>query len=200
MDLIWWLKESKWEARGMPVFGFMLSVRQFVIFGFFLIVGVLASIPFTDIIFKLGAFGFLVLVGILMASIRVRMVPPELQLLYMFRNNNEGKAPAVRKGKPEVLREEAPQEMFADSDVPISFSGSAQVGVTTKVVLIVDGIESASVNVSPASPRYRLLFSPGGYGVGTHELAIKVGSDEVERVKVTIKPRLGIGLLEGANK
>ena len=198
MDLIWWLKESKWEARGMPVFGFMLSVRQFVIFGFFLIVGVLASIPFTDIIFKLGAFGFLVLVGILMASIRVRMVPPELQLLYLFR----GGAPPAKKGtaKPEILREEKPQEMFADSDVPISFSGSAQVGETTKVTLLVDGVESGSVNISPANPRYRLLFNPGGYEVGTHELAIKVGSDEVERVKVTVKPRIGVGLLEGAKK
>ena len=199
MDMIWWLKESKWEARGIPLFGFMFSVRQFVIFGFFLIVGVLASIPFPGMIFKLGVFGFLTLVGILMASIRVRMVPPELQLLYMFRNNNKGKAPATsNKGKPEVLKEEAPQEMFADSGVPISFSGSAQVGATTKVVLVVDGIESASVNVSPANPRYRLLFSPGGYEVGTHELAIKVGSDEVERVKVTVKPCLSVSLLEGA--
>ncbi len=198
MDMIWWLKESKWEARGIPLFGFMFSVRQFVIFGLFLIIGVLASVPSPSIIFKLGVFGFLTLVGILMASIRVRMVPPELQLLYMFRNNNE--APAVRKGKPEVLKGEAPQELSADSGVPISFSGSAQVGVTTRVALVVDGVESALVNVSPANPRYRLLFSPGGYGVGTHELAIKVGSDEVERVKVTVKPRLGITLLEGAKK
>ena len=199
MDLIWWLKESKWEARGMPLFGFMLSVRQFVIFGFFLIVGVLASIPFPGIIFKLGVFGFLALVGILMASIRVRMVPPELQLLYLFK----GEKTANKKkdmAKLEILREEAPQEMFADSDVPISFSGSAQVGVTTKVVLVVDGIESASVNISPANPRYRLLFSPGSYEVGMHELVVKVGSEEVERVKITIRPRLGVGLLEGAKK
>ena len=198
MDLIWWIKESKWEARGMPLFGFMLSVRQFVIFGCFLIVGVLASIPLPSIFFKLGVFGFLVLVGALMASIRVRMVPPELQLLYLFK----GGAPPARKGtaKPEILKEEKPQEMFADSDVPISFSGSAQVGVTTRVALVVDGVESASVNVSPANPRYRLLFSPGGYGVGTHELSIKVGSDEVERVKVTVKPRLAVSLLEGAKK
>ena len=198
MDMIWWLKESKWEARGIPLFGFMFSVRQFVIFGLFLIIGVLASVPSPSIIFKLGVFGFLTLVGILMASIRVRMVPPELQLLYMFRNNNE--APAIRKGKPEVLKGEAPQELFADSGVPISFSGSAQVGETTKVTLLVDGVESGSVNISPANPRYRLLFNPGGYEVGTHELAIKVGSDEVERVKVTVKPRIGVGLLEGAKK
>jgi len=86
MDLIWWLKESKWEAKGMPLFGFMLSVRQIVIFGAFLLIGALVSIPFSGIFYKLGVFGILLLVGALMASLKVRMVPPELQLLYVLTN------------------------------------------------------------------------------------------------------------------
>ncbi|MEM0258483.1 MAG: hypothetical protein QW314_01325 [Thermoproteota archaeon] len=192
MDLIWWLNESKWETRSFPLFGFMLSVRQFVIFGTFLLIGVLASIPLPGIIYKLSAFGLIVLVGALLASIRVKMVPWELQLLYAF---NGEKPPKPAKGqKVKVLKEETPQEMF---------SGSVHVEEATKVTLLVDGAESVSVNVSPINPRYRLLFNPSQYAVGVHELAVRVGKEEVESLKITIKPRLGgrtIDLLEGKGK
>ncbi|MEM3553559.1 MAG: hypothetical protein QW658_01215 [Candidatus Bathyarchaeia archaeon] len=201
MDLIWWLNESKWETRSFPLFGFMLSVRQFVIFGTFLLIGVLASIPLPGIIYKLSAFGLIVLVGALLASIRVKMVPWELQLLYAFTGEKPPKPAKAQKVK--VLKEETPQEMFSDSDVPLSFSGSVHVEEATKVTLLVDGVESVSVNVSPTNPRYRLLFNPSQYAVGVHELAVRVGKEEVESLKITIKPRLGgrtIDLLEGKDK
>ncbi|MEM3186376.1 MAG: hypothetical protein QXQ39_06825 [Conexivisphaerales archaeon] len=203
--MIWWLKESRWEAKNIPLFGFIFSVRQFVIIFVFMLLGLLSSLAFSFITYKLGVFFFLSLIGLLLASIKVRMIPWELQLLYALTRPKGGsikmEAKPKAKVQAQVLKEEPPQEMFSDSEVPLSFTGRVDVEEPAKVILLVDGIEASSANVSHNNPNYRLLFYPASYSIGVHELTVKLGTKEVERVKITIRPRLGgkkVELLEGA--
>ncbi|MEM0287170.1 MAG: hypothetical protein QXG05_03220 [Nitrososphaerota archaeon] len=201
--MIWWLKESRWEAKNIPLFGFIFSLRQFVIIFAFMLLGLLSSLAFSFITYKLGVFFFLSLIGVLLASIKVRMIPWELQLIYALTRPKSSsiKMEAKPKAKVHVLKEEPPQEMFSDSEVPLSFTGRVDVEEPAKVILLVDGIEASSANVSHNNPNYRLLFYPASYSIGVHELTVKLGTKEVERVKITIRPRLGgkkVELLEGA--
>jgi hypothetical protein len=88
-EVLWWREESWWERRSLPLLGFNLAPRQFVtlsvmgLLGFFLSSAAstfLRISPFG----RIGIFLFLLSIGFVFATKRVKMAPVELQLYYRF--------------------------------------------------------------------------------------------------------------------
>jgi hypothetical protein len=84
----WWEDEQWWERKSIPLGFLILSFRQLAIIVLFSFLGYFVSLPvrFTLLTFSFAgrAIVFLafLLVGLSLANRRVKMVPPELQLIY----------------------------------------------------------------------------------------------------------------------
>jgi ABC-type multidrug transport system permease subunit len=84
----WWEDERWWERKSIPLGFLMLSFRQLAIIVLFSFLGYIASLPihFTLLTFSFAGraiiFLAFLLVGLALANRRVKMVPPELQLVY----------------------------------------------------------------------------------------------------------------------
>lgn len=206
---VWWPRRSRWEERSIPIFGFTVSPRQAFIFLSSALVGagVAAALGGVGEIAQLGAFLLLTACGVALASFPVRMVPPELVLLYMivrWRPPREGgdEDGGEEEGVPRAreVHEEQPTDLYADSDVPLVITGEVP-EAPARVRLLVDGREVAAETVGPSSPRYRLAFYPGDAPIGEHELAVELDGDVVRAMRVTVRPRAGgldVGLLEAS--
>jgi hypothetical protein len=85
-EVLWWREESWWERRSLPLFGFNLAPRQLLALGSMGLLGfVFSSILLRDSLFgRIGVFLFLLSIGFVFATKRVRMAPVELQLYYRF--------------------------------------------------------------------------------------------------------------------
>jgi len=84
----WWEDEQWWERKSIPLGFLILSFRQLAIIVLFSFLGYFISLPvrFTLLTFSFAgrAIVFLafLLIGLALANRRVKMVPPELQLIY----------------------------------------------------------------------------------------------------------------------
>jgi hypothetical protein len=85
-EVLWWREESWWERRSLPLFGFNLAPRQLLALGSTGLLGfVFSSTLLRDSLFgRIGVFLFLLSIGFVFATKRVRMAPVELQLYYRF--------------------------------------------------------------------------------------------------------------------
>jgi hypothetical protein len=81
-------EDSWWERKSIPLGFLMLSFRQLAIIVLFLFLGYFISLP---VRFGLLTFSFagravvllaFLLIGLALANRRVKMAPPELQLIY----------------------------------------------------------------------------------------------------------------------
>lgn len=191
----WWKEESAWESRSIPIGGFMLSPRIMAVFTFFTLTGTLLGMPFRSLPVRGMLLGFFMLLGTALSFKKVNAVPLELQLLFILfyrKPKNDG----VKIKKPQVLQEESVQEMYADSAAPLTFSGKVKVKEPGKLILYVDGRERASVTVSPEKPEYRIYYLPDAGDIGTHTVTLVLGRETVQDVKLTVKPRGGVSLID----
>jgi len=84
----WWEDEQWWERRSIPLGFLILSFRQLAIIVLFSFLGYFVSLPvhisLLTFSFAGRAIVFLafLLLGLALANRRVKMVPPELQLIY----------------------------------------------------------------------------------------------------------------------
>jgi hypothetical protein len=84
----WWEDEQWWERKSIPLGFLILSFRQLAIILLFSFLGYFASLPvrFTLLTFSFAGravvFLAFLLVGLSLANRRVKMVPPELQVIY----------------------------------------------------------------------------------------------------------------------
>ncbi len=178
-EVLWWRKESWWEARSIPLFGFFVSPRQvaFVLGGGLL--GLIAS-AFIPIYYgKVAAVLVLLFVGVGLAMVPVKTVPWELSLLYRLAKPRS--AQAARKS---IETKEAVPEVIAGSGVPFAIVGELRVEKPTEVVLMVDGNERARAVVAPDLPKYRLYYYPEESEKGAHDLVVVVEGKTIKSVKV----------------
>ncbi|BBE42411.1 hypothetical protein [Conexivisphaera calida] len=210
---VWWPKRSKWEDKIIPLMGFEVSPRQLAIFTVAALIGAdaAAALGGAGMLAQVGAFLFLLILGAVFASFPVRAVPPELVLLHALFMRPRLGAPAPVQGPPgqgaptpgapREVHEEPPQSVYADSDVPLVVAGEVEAGAPTRVVLLLDGKEIDAATVGPSNRRYRLVFHPRDATIGEHELAVKVGDDVVQVMRITVRPRVGgreVDLLDAA--
>jgi hypothetical protein len=108
-----------------------------------------------------------------------------------------GAAPGPARAEPEP-----PTDLYADSTVPLVIEGEVRSEGPVRVRLLVDGQEAAAATAGPSNPRYRLVFTPGDWPMGEHELVVMVGDEAVRTMRVTVRPRAGAGatLLEAAGQ
>jgi hypothetical protein len=84
----WWDDEQWWERKSIPLGFLILSFRQLAIILLFSFLGYLVSLPvrFTLLTFSFAGRAVVLLafllVGLSLANRRVKMVPPELQVIY----------------------------------------------------------------------------------------------------------------------
>ena len=193
--MAWWPKRSRWEDRSIPIFGFSASPRQIVIFVISAAVGagLAAALSSAGMLAQFAAFIFIVLLGITYASLPVRSVPMELILWYALTHRGPRPAPPPKTGgsraAPARAEPEPPTDLYADSTVPLVIEGEVRGEEYVKVHLLVDGQEAAAATVGPNAPRYRLVFSPGDWPIGEHELVVRVGDEAVRTMRVTVRPR-----------
>jgi ABC-type multidrug transport system permease subunit len=111
----WWEDEEWWERKSIPLGFLILSFRQLVIIVLFSFLGYFASLPVRFSLLTLSFAGraivFLafLLVGLALANRRVKMVPPELQLIYWLtmkmgqrKKPSDGTEKATAEGGDEI--------------------------------------------------------------------------------------------------
>jgi len=198
--MAWWPRRSRWEEKSVPIFGFTASPRQIVIFALSAAVGagLAAALSSAGMLAQFAAFMFIVLLGITYASLPVRSVPMELILWYALTHRGARPAPPSKTGEsgsraaPARAEPEPPTDLYADSTVPLVIEGDVRSEESVKVRLLVDGQEAAAATVGPSNPRYRLVFSPGDWPIGEHELVVRVGDEAARTMRVTVKPRAAV--------
>jgi hypothetical protein len=85
-EVLWWREETWWERKSLPIFGFNLAPRQLLALGSTGLLGfVFSSTLLRDSLFgRVGVLLFLLSIGFVFATKRVKMAPVELQLYYKF--------------------------------------------------------------------------------------------------------------------
>jgi len=110
-ESLWWLDESWWERKVLPLGFIMLSFRQLATMSLAFLAAFLVSLPFAFPIAGLSFGGraavFCVVfgVGYTISNRRVKLVPVELQALYFLRTEGmkrvgEGLRRLVGREKP----------------------------------------------------------------------------------------------------
>ena len=157
--------------------------------------GLAAALSSAGMLAQFAVFMFVILLGITYASLPVRSVPMELILWYALAHRGARPAPPPKTGEsgpraaPARAEPEPPTDLYADSTVPLVIEGEVRGEEPVKVRLLVDGQEAAAATVGLNAPRYRLVFSPGDWPIGEHELVVRVGDEAVRTMRVTVRPR-----------
>jgi hypothetical protein len=101
-EVLWWREESWWERKALPLFGFNLAPRQLFALGSTGLLGFVFSTLLRDsLLGRIGGFLFLLSIGFVFATKRVKMAPVELQLYYRF-VRKQGIIRSVAKAKGET--------------------------------------------------------------------------------------------------
>jgi hypothetical protein len=208
-EVIWWYDDSWWERKSIPLGGFNMAPRQVFLLLVFGAIGLIFDlIPIFNLISKLVVILVFVIVGGLFSAKRVKTVPIELQVLYMYRKYGRelGRAEAKEDAKPVITeKDESDEDLVIDNWVnprPLSFSGSIQkVRKKLKVSLLVDGEVRMTDVVSKAKPTYNLVYIPKQEDVGTREIKIVVEGikEPLAKQRLTVRSA-GIGLLESRER
>jgi hypothetical protein len=115
-EVLWWPEESWWERRSLPILGFNLAPRQFLMLSFagllgFVISSTASTLLRVSVFGRIGVFLFFLSIGFVFASKRVKMAPVELQLYYRFVRKQgfiRTPAEAQRTPFPRVIPEAKP--------------------------------------------------------------------------------------------
>jgi hypothetical protein len=206
-ESIWWPHELWWERKILPLGFITLSLRQLATLMFAFVVAFLVSVPFqfpiAGVSFGGRAAVFFIIfgVGYMISSRRVKLLPIELQAVYVLRTNGLRKLrtnllPLLRLKKsgddssPQSGRLSIVQEMVVEdfkNPVPLIISDRLRdVQKETRVVLFLDDRVRMEVCAAPQKPRYRLLYLPIPEDVGTHQLTVRLDGSSEPLVSITL--------------
>ena len=179
-EILWWKKESWYEAKSIPLFGFFVSPRQVIFLLGFGLMGFLTQLALPVYFAKVAVVIFFVLAGGALSSFPANVVPWEVAIFasLVYR---EKRAPEPRG--PKMIE---PQAHRLRPRVPLTVTGELSVERPTEVILYVDGRERARASVSPSSPKYRLYYVPEPEERGAHELAVSAGGSVIDRITVEV--------------
>lgn len=182
---------SRLETRSIYIFGSILAPRQLLIILASLLIGYLFSIPVPGTVSgipflgKLIVVGFFALAGFLVSSKRVKMVPPEMVILYRLTKYTGTTAETGKKGEKskgrmeKVNRKEKEEEveMLPIEDfmhpTPYNVSGKVRVDKRLKLTLFLDNSLLDEQAVSPSMSQYWFVYLAKAEQIGTHELLVK---------------------------
>ena len=192
-ESIWWPDEQWWERKTLPLGFITLSFRQLTTIAISFVGAYLVSLPFQ---FPIAGFSFggrasvfclIFGTGYVISSRRVRMLPVELQALYLLRTREiERLRSGIRRQlyprkiqgsnepnpSPIILKMQV--EDFRDP-VPLILSGQVKgLKDDARVLLLLDGRARADEPVSPRNPRYRFAYVPLPQDIGEHTLTVKL--------------------------
>lgn len=180
-EVLWWKKESWYEAKSIPLFGFFVSPRQLAfvlasgLFGFIL----QTFLPGYSL--KVAAVFVFVAAGGALSSVRSNVVPWELAILAgLLWHEKRGRARAEPRSAFPSARE-------LNANVPLALVGELRVEKPTDVVLYVDGTEVARTTVTSEKPRYRLYYMPDESQRGAHEIRVVAEGRTVDRLEVEVE-------------
>jgi len=205
-ESMWWLDEAWWERKILPLGFITLSFRELATVSLSFAAAFLASLPF-DFPIAGVSFGGRVTVfclvfgtGCTVSSRRVKLLPVELQVLYLLRTQGIAKVRAVlrnllrsrkqkRRSAPEGKQPPTVLEMVVEdfkNPIPLVVFGRVKEGIQngTRVLLFLDDQVRGEDLISPQKPRYRISFVPLPEDVGMHSLTVKL--EESSRLLVSL--------------
>lgn len=205
---LWWPDEHWWERKVLALTFVTLSPLQFFTLLVWAAVSLLISLPFgfpvAGVSFGGRALTFLILLmaGWLITNRKVKMVPVQMQLLYLLRTRSRAKTAGKvqTENVAEKVETERVQEMVVDdfkSPTPLVVMGKLSTPRQQKVILRLDGLTRDEDVVSASKPYYRFNFIPEPRDIGTHDMAVEVEgmTEPIMKQKVVVKAK-GIELLE----
>jgi len=199
-DSIWWPEEQWWERKSLPLGFITLSFRQLVTIMVSFLTAFLVSLPFEFAIAgasfggRAAVFCVVFGVGCMISSRRVKLLPIELQALYVLRTEGVSKVRmkldslfGTKRRVIDVPTEKrllpAVQEISVEDfkhPIPLTVSDAVKgIQKETRVLLFLDEQARGEDLVSPQRPRYRLTYVPLQDDVGKHLLTVRLdGSTE----------------------
>lgn len=207
-ESIWWPDEYWWEKRSVPL-GFVtlspLGLLSLVVWG---ALALLVSLPFNfpvgGISFGGRALAFLVLmmVGLSFVRRRSKMVPVQMQLLYLLMTRSTAKkkstAGAAAEREAPKARAEEPYTLEAESTTklrPMTIVGRCRrTKLPRKASLYIDGVprkdsEAYTVPKSNTQSEYQIVFLPTVADIGVHDLEVRIEgeAEPAYKAKVEVK-------------
>ena len=187
-------REARWERKSLPLGFITLSLRQLTTIAISFVAAFIVSLPFQFPIAgfsfggRAGAFCMIFGVGYVVSSRRVRMLPVELQALYLLRTRGLGKLrlgvlnPLSSGKSKENLREtrQSPVvlEMLVEdfkNPIPLVVSDRVKnIPDETRVLLLLDDQVRAEEPVSPQRSHFSLAYVPLPQDIGKHTLTVKL--------------------------
>ena len=189
----WWPDDPWYERKTLPLGFITLSFRQLTTIAISFVAAYVVSLPFQ---FPIAGFSFggrasvfclIFGIGYVISSRRVRMLPAELQALYLLRtrgverlrsgirshlyprknqnSNNPSSSTIILKMQVEDFRDPVPLVLYGRVK---GLEGDA------RVLLLLDGRARADEPVSPRNPRYRFVYVPLPQDIGEHTLTVKL--------------------------
>ena len=193
---MWWLDEAWWERKMLPLGFITLSFRELATVSLSFVAAFLASLPFEFPIAGVSFGGRATVfcltfgTGCTVSSRRVKLLPVELQVLYLLRTQGTAKVrvilrnlPRSRNRKqcstPEGKQRPTVQEIVVvdfKNPIPLVIFGRVKEGIQngTRALLFLDHQVRGENPISPQKPRHRLSYVPLPEDVGTHALTVKL--------------------------
>jgi len=192
-ESIWWPDDPWYERKTLPLGFITLSFRQLTTIAISFVAAYVVSLPFQ---FPIAGFSFggrasvfclIFGIGYVISSRRVRMLPAELQALYLLRTRGverlrsgirshlyQRKKQGSSEPNPSPIMLKMQVEDFRNP-VPLILSGRVKgLEGDTRVLLLLDGNARADEPASPRNPRYRFVYVPLPQDIGEHTLAVKL--------------------------
>ena len=204
-ESIWWADNPWWERKSLPLGFITLSFRQLTTIAVSFVFAYIVSLPFQ---FPIAGFGFggrasvfclIFGVGYVISSRRIRMIPVELQAVYLIRTRGIGKLKETlrsrlspgknqisSKAKPLPIRLEMLVEDFRNPIPLVVADRVKSVLNDTRVLLMLDGEVRADEPVYPRNPRYMLAYVPLPKDVGERTLTVKLANSEEPLVSFSL--------------
>ena len=202
-ESIWWPDVPWYERKTVPLGFITLSFRQLITIAVSFVAAYAASLPFQ---FPMAGFGFggrasvfclIFGVGYVISSRSVRMLPAELQALYLVRTRGidrlgghiRTRLPS-RKSQGTIEAKSVALKMLVEdfrNPVPLLVTDRAkEIAVDTKVVLLLDDQSRAEAPISPRNPRYRLAYTPLPQDIGEHTLTVRLADTSEPLTSVSL--------------
>lgn len=201
-ESVWWSEEAWWEKKSLPLGFITLSFRQLVTLAVSFLVAYAVSLPFqfpiAGVTFggRAAAFCFVLGVGYIISSRRVKLIPLELQALYVLRTKASERLGRIRRSKPsmqEVHQLIPVHEIVVDdfkNPVPLVISeGVKGLEKETRMLLLFDGQSRGDDLVSPQKPRFRLTYLPLPADLGTHQVDVKLEGSSSSILSLSLSVR-----------
>lgn len=200
-ESIWWTDEFWWERKALPLGFITLSFRQLITLAVSFLLAFVASLPFQFPIAGVSfggratAFCFVLGVGYIISSRRVRLIPAELQALYVLRARlaskfGMGKSPPSWNERSPMVHEIRVDD-FKDP-IPLVISDKVKgLKNETKALLLVDDRVREVESVSPQNPRFRLTYIPLPEDVGVRLLTVRLEGSSDPLLSLSISIRAG---------